>query len=185
MQQETDEGARAVSFCSDLTSFLLQLVSTAYCKGKSWTGISSSWIRSRTRKEKQISKISQFPFTAMKLVQGPPAEPFFKRVSPMAQLCIIGKIRTCGKNEQCTLCNSYRKSWIHSWENDLHGTAYLINSLILLWLLAHAFQRPNKIQIILMGIPSSPALLALFSQYDYGGAASIENVYVKLTKELI
>ena len=42
----------------------------------------------------------------------------------------------------------------------------------------------NKIQIILLGIPSSPALL-LFSQYDYGGAASMENVYVKLTKELI
>ena len=41
----------------------------------------------------------------------------------------------------------------------------------------------NKIQTVL-GIPSSPALL-LFSQCDYGGAVSMENVYAKLTKELI
>ena len=42
----------------------------------------------------------------------------------------------------------------------------------------------NKIQTVLLGIPSSPALL-LFSQCDYGGTVSMENVYAKLAKELI
>lgn len=40
-----------------------------------YQSISSSWSKQGTRKEKQISKISQFPFAAIKLIQLPTADP--------------------------------------------------------------------------------------------------------------
>lgn len=102
----------------------------------------------------------------------------------MAQLCIIGKIRTCGKMSNAHYVilignlDSFmgkRLAW-NSLFDKLFNSSLTSSSCVPKWL--------NKIQIILMGIPSSPALW-LFSQYDYGGVASIENVYVKLIKELI
>lgn len=89
-----------------------------------YQSISSSWIKPRTRKEKQISKISQFPFAVIKLVQGLQLTLLFRRASLTAQLYIIGKIRTC-----CKASNAYHVILIGN-HGFIHERAAYIEQLI-------------------------------------------------------
>ena len=141
MQQETDEGARQFPFCSDLTSFLCSLL-TAYCKGKSWNTSEFPPVGSglgQGRKSKFLRLVS-FPLQLWSWFRAS-SWTFSLDMSLCGSALYYRQDKDLWQSEQCTLCNSYRKSWIHSWENYLHGTAYLINFLlfILLWLLSNSW----------------------------------------------
>lgn len=86
--------------------------------------ISSGWIKPRTRKEKHISKISQFPFAAMKLVQGLPLTLLVRRASLTRLHSALHhrQEKDLWQKEHRVLRNACRKSWAQSWERGLPRT---------------------------------------------------------------